>query len=63
MALEPGVRHLDDLWNKPSEIKQKIWRVFPTQQLVEELPIDETLPTEPHWFDNFRTKVGISLDV
>lgn len=63
MALEPGVRHLDDLWNKPTQIKQKIWRVFPSQQLIEELPIDDQALTEPHWFGKVRTKVADLLGV
>lgn len=63
IALEPGIRHFDDLWNKPSQIKQKIWRVFPSLQIVEELPIDGAVMTEPHWFDAFRKKVSVLLGV
>lgn len=63
MALEPGVRHLDDLWNKPTQIKQKIWRVFPSQQLIEELLIEGSLPREPHWFAAFQQRIAKTLRV
>lgn len=63
IALEPGIRHIDDLWNKPSQIKQKIWRIFPSQKLVEEFSIDDVMLTEPHWFANFRKRVADSLGV
>lgn len=54
VILEPGLEHLDDLWNKPSDIKQKIWKVSPTKGVLEEVEIKSELDPEPNWFKNSK---------
>lgn len=54
VILEPGIKYLDDLWNQPTNIKQKVWKVSPTKGVLEELEIKSELDPEPNWFKNAK---------
>jgi hypothetical protein len=50
VILEPGMQYLDDLWNKPTNVKQNVWKVSPTKGVLEEIEIKDELDPEPNWF-------------
>jgi hypothetical protein len=59
VILEPSIRCLDDLWNKPQSIKQAIWKVSPDKGVIETLPIKPTLDPEPDWFKRASKKLPL----
>lgn len=59
VVLEPAIRCLDDLWNKPTCVKQSIWKVSPDKGVIEELPIKSTLDPIPDWFKEASKKLPI----
>lgn len=54
VILEPSIKYLDDLWNKPTHIKQKIWKISPNKGVLEEETIKDYLDPEPKWFKNAK---------
>lgn len=59
IVLEPSIRCLDDLWNKPQTIKQAVWKVSPEKGVVEALPIKPELDPVPGWFKDASRKLPI----
>lgn len=59
IVLEPAIRCLDDLWNKPQSIKQAIWKVSPEKGVIEVLPIKSMLDPIPDWFKEASNKLPI----
>lgn len=54
VILEPGINHLDDLWNQSTFIKQKVWKVSPEKGVLEEIDILTELNPEPNWFKSAK---------
>jgi len=54
VILEPGIEYLDDLWNKPNNVKQNIWKVSPSKGVLEEVAIKNELDPEPNWFKDAK---------
>ncbi len=59
IVLEPSIRCLDDLWNKPQTIKQAVWKVSPEKGVIEALPIKPELDPVPGWFKDAARKLPI----
>ncbi|MGY0554754.1 hypothetical protein ACW17M_16200 [Vreelandella sp. 2A-K22] len=54
VILEPSINYLDDFWNQPGFIKQKIWKVSPEKGVLEEIDILAELDPEPNWFKSAK---------
>jgi hypothetical protein len=59
IVLEPAIRYLDDLWNKPHSIKQAICKISPDKGVIEVLHIKPTLDPIPNWFKEASKKLPI----
>lgn len=59
IILEPSVRCLDDLWNKPQTIKQAVWKVSPEKGVIEALSIKPELDPVPGWFKDASRRLPI----
>ncbi|KAB7657629.1 hypothetical protein GBN78_08275 [Bacillus sp. B2-WWTP-C-10-Post-4] len=56
-VLEPSVQTIDQLWGKPTKIKQKIWKVYASEKNdLQEYIIQEGL-IPPSWFSNTQSYI------
>ncbi|WP_107331865.1 hypothetical protein [Metapseudomonas otitidis] len=59
IVLESGLEFLDDLWNKPSEIKQNVWKVSPDKGVIDIVEIKKYLDPEPNWFRSAKKNLKV----
>lgn len=53
-VFEPPQRYVDELWNLPGRLKQRIWRVREDDGEIDVYEIDDEWLVEPKWFQSVK---------